>query len=462
MRRLLGGMFRAVGRLLRPIFHPDLAEEQKRVRDLAAGLAAVHKQVARLGQLSNDVRKEERRTREDLAAAHRDGLVSIAREMEKGRHELEVIKARVVQIERDGLRQVEDRMIGLRATVTRHTTFTSKVLKRQRPVAPHSLHIQRAFDRLERLAKQQGPIVVGPWTGEVGFELVYWAPFVRWAVATFNIDPARVTLLSRGGTRSWYDVPAAAYRDVFDLCTPEEFRAGTEHQKKQRLFREFDRVLLRRFRAQSGSGRVGLIHPAMMYRVFMPYFRREAPMSHVLEYAHPRRVAPPALPDTMRLPDDFVAVRFYYSDALPETAANRAFIAATIAHLLESTDVVLLDPGVKVDDHSDASGETHPRLHRIDHVLPPARNLEVQTAVLARARAFVGTYGGYAYLAPLCGVPALAFYSTPTFYVHHLELARQMVEEVHGGSLVALNTADAPLVAQALGGAVAVGSGEVR
>ena len=35
----------------------------------------------------------------------------------------------------------------------------------------------------------------------------------------------------------------------------------------------------------------------------------------------------------------------------------------------------------------------------------------MQTAVIAGARAFVGTYGGYAYLAPFCNVPAIAFYS---------------------------------------------------
>ncbi len=36
--------------------------------------------------------------------------------------------------------------------------------------------------------------------------------------------------------------------------------------------------------------------------------------------------------------------------------------------------------------------------------MTPERNLAVQTAVIARARAFVGTYGGYSYLAPFCGV----------------------------------------------------------
>src|SRR5687767_8551319 len=60
---------------------------------------------------------------------------------------------------------------------------------------------------LEKTAAGDAPIVVGPWTGEVGFELLYWIPFVRWACAEFGIDPRRLLVISRGGVGSWYGVP---------------------------------------------------------------------------------------------------------------------------------------------------------------------------------------------------------------------------------------------------------------
>jgi ADP-heptose:LPS heptosyltransferase len=41
----------------------------------------------------------------------------------------------------------------------------------------------------------------------------------------------------------------------------------------------------------------------------------------------------------------------------------------------------------------------------------PERNLEVQTAIISRARALVGTYGGLTYLAPFYGVPSIGFYT---------------------------------------------------
>ena len=63
--------------------------------------------------------------------------------------------------------------------------------------------------------------------------------------------------------------------------------------------------------------------------------------------------------------------------------------------------------------------------------MTPATNLEIQTAVVAHARAFIGTYGGFAYLAPLCGVPATVFHSEDEFYEHHRQLADVTFSRLH-------------------------------
>jgi hypothetical protein len=38
--------------------------------------------------------------------------------------------------------------------------------------------------RVERdiaaVARGRGPIIAGPWLSEVGFEVLYWVPFLRW------------------------------------------------------------------------------------------------------------------------------------------------------------------------------------------------------------------------------------------------------------------------------------------
>ena len=60
-------------------------------------------------------------------------------------------------------------------------------------------------------------IVFGPWRGDVLEELLYWAPFVRWARKHFSLDPARVTVVSRGGVGHWYE--PCRYLDEGDVAT---------------------------------------------------------------------------------------------------------------------------------------------------------------------------------------------------------------------------------------------------
>ena len=304
---------------------------------------------------------------------------------------------------------------------------------------------------MRQLARGDAPILVGPWTGEVGFELLYWAPFVRRAIERFGIDPARVTVLSRGGTASWYGVDGVRYLDVLDLCTPDEFRLRTRKERKQRTVRVFDRLLIRRAR-QRVAVRASLFHPAMMYGLFEPYWALQAPAAWVHDFADFRRVVPPEIPG-LQLPPAYVAARFYFSKCFPATPENQARVRAVIERLAADTPVVLLGSGVQLDDHREIEPanrlrqgfggqeagphdiHSHDRVHTVEQLLRPETNLAVQTAVIAGARAFIGTYGGFSYLAPLCGVNALAIYSRRNYYRHHLDFAQHVFQSIGGGSL---------------------------
>ena len=74
------------------------------------------------------------------------------------------------------------------------------------------------------MVARPAPIVAGPWLGEVGFELLYWVPFLRWCAERLDVDPDRFMVMSRGGTGSWYRPFAARYVDVFDQVSAETFR----------------------------------------------------------------------------------------------------------------------------------------------------------------------------------------------------------------------------------------------
>jgi len=310
---------------------------------------------------------------------------------------------------------------------------------------------RRLLKRLDQIAAGTGPLLIGPWTGEVGFELLYWIPFVEWVRARWSLDPARQVVLSRGGVHSWYGTSAADYIDAFSLFTPEEFRLATEQDKrKQRRVAAFDRRVVERATARLGITDVDLVHPGLMYRMFMPFWRDEAGFARVEQFTRPRRLEPPAEALPAGLPADYVAVRFYFSQCFPDTPANREFVRSVMASLVERGPVVVLNPGVRVDDHADYLLTSSDRVYSIAEGLAPERNLAVQSAVIGGARAFVGTYGGYSYLAPLYGVPALAFYSDRTFKLHHLHAAQRVFERLGSATVMPIDTAHAPIVQLAL------------
>jgi hypothetical protein len=321
------------------------------------------------------------------------------------------------------------------------------------------LDAKRLHKELDRIAAGDGPVVMGPWTGEVGFELLYWVPFVNWLREQWKLRPERLVVLSRGGVESWYGLPRAQYADALSFYSPDEFRAGVDPERpKQRRTTAFDQRLFDAVAQSRGLPAIDTIHPELMYRMFMPYWRDEASFSRVEQFTRYERLDAPVDDMPAGLPPEYVAVRFYFSQCFPPDAENRAFVQAVVASLAARIPVVLLNPGVQVDDHVDVVPAVRDRVHTIAGAIPPERNLAVQSAVISRARAFVGTYGGYSYLAPFYGVPSLAFYSQRTFRLHHLHAAQRVFDRLGGATVLPLDVAHAPLAQLALASVAPAGS----
>mgnify|MGYP006178130031 CR=1 FL=1 len=71
-------------------------------------------------------------------------------------------------------------------------------------VAAALSHVAFNWTAFHRALDRTRPIAVGPWLGEVGFELLYWVPFLRWAATHVGFDRERLLIIARGGTTTWY------------------------------------------------------------------------------------------------------------------------------------------------------------------------------------------------------------------------------------------------------------------
>lgn len=290
---------------------------------------------------------------------------------------------------------------------------------------PHPA-IRDARRALRELAREPGEILVGPFRSEVGHELLYWIPFLRWAL---DVEPAlagRLVVASRGGVGTWYEGIASEYVELYDLVPPAELwqraqsaAAEVRGKRKQTVFGSVDRELVELAAAARGRTAGAVLHPSLLFDLMRsasrdPIPRGQEPYRHELLQA---------TVNALDLPDSYTAVRFYASAAFPGTEANRELAAAVIEQLIEYGDVVLLSPGAAHDDHAELSIADE-RLTIVE--TDAAGNLAVQTAVIAGARLFAGTYGGLSYLAPLLGVDAATFYSERNFRIEHLEVAQRL------------------------------------
>ena len=333
---------------------------------------------------------------------------------------------------------------------------TDKKSKRKRSLADT---VDRVRSEVSRLVKRPGPVLAGPFTGEVGFELLYWVPFIRWAVREFPDLRGRLVVISRGGVKDWFKGLDAQYVDILSLFEPHEFARHRAIADKQRHgMEEFEERVCEAVKRELGFTTATVLHPSILYQAYFRFLK-------INQLAYPASVTrgddgvegltsvyqPIDVPDpgplSDLLPDDYVAVRFYSSVPFPDSPEGRQFASAVIEGLSQRTNVVLLGHRFDLDEHRDVNRELPAGVVSIDHVLEPENNLALQTMVVGHAKAFVGTYGGFAYLAPFMGVPSLSF-SLDRSKTHswHYELAQRIFEGPEWGDFVALRHTDLGLV----------------
>jgi hypothetical protein len=290
-----------------------------------------------------------------------------------------------------------------------------------------------------RVISGTNPILVGPWLSEVGYEVLYWVPFVRWVQSQYDIPSERLVVVTRGGAASWYSDIASNAVELFDLMSPDEYTAGNAQRSvedrgtvKQFGVSSMDQRIVADVQRRIGASRMRVLHPSLMYQLFHQFWLGHRPPSFLEKRTRYRLMTAPdvAVPP---LPSEFVAVKFYTAASLPPTDTVRRALQSIVLGLAERTAVVMLDTGLTLDDHADYSFGLASRIHSVRDALRPRDNLAVQTAIISRASSFVGTCGALAWLAPMLGINTTAVFADARFLHGHLQVARRVYQLMDGG-----------------------------
>lgn len=343
-----------------------------------------------------------------------------------------------------------DALRNLGAKVVRHLQAAPKPLlraARRHSRAQEHRAFRRDADAIDReiaaIAASRGPIVVGPWLAEVGYEVLYWIPFLRWFQDAFGLPPRRLVAISRGGMESMYREFAAGYVDIFDLLTPQQLAARNAQRRareegggqKQSATSHLDDELIAGVRARLELGDAAVCHPSLMFRLFRNVWHGNLPFDllwrrtrHVAvgratRTGPARRALPPGIPD------DFIAAKIYTGPALSTHEQTREALRAVVAQAATIAPVVLLEADLGVDEHRDFDLDGIANVISARSLMSPRTNLDVQLALIARARFFLSACGGLAWQAPFMGVPTVAIYDSDSLLAPHLFVTR------HAGAL---------------------------
>jgi hypothetical protein len=263
-------------------------------------------------------------------------------------------------------------------------------------------------------ARTRRPILIGPWRSELGFESLYWLPWLTAWRQKYGIKKERLIAISRGGAGIWYD--AAKTVDLYDYVPVEKVRqamlrdAKAVGSVKQLTVTSWERKLLPLIAEDLGVRRAHVLHPSVMYRQLTPWWHGRMGLAAMLPSLAFAPIPVPVPPLSLALPEKFVAVRFYARHTWPLTEELRTWVSNVVDGLAKHLPVVVLESGLHADDHLDfpISG---PNIVSLAPHVTLQNNLAVQSAVLAKAHAFVGTYGGVMQLAVRLKKPAVGFYA---------------------------------------------------
>ena len=278
-----------------------------------------------------------------------------------------------------------------------------------------------------RLGRSDKPILVGPWRGEVGFEVLYWIPFLHALRRRYGIDPERIIPITRGGMGELYQTPA--YLELFAMRSPADLRVENrlQHKRtgmlKQMERSAWDQQVIRDAAETLKLSRYHVLDPAWMYHRLSPFWEGQRGLEwfrHQVDYT-----PLPAMPfdgptraigswKVSTLPEKFICVKFYARATFPANPLTATIARETIKQISASVPVILLNPNLFMDDHMDFTlKESMPNVHTLSDLvtLTPENHLAVQAQILSRSMGFVGTYGGVAQMALRLGKPSLSLYT---------------------------------------------------
>jgi hypothetical protein len=289
------------------------------------------------------------------------------------------------------------------------------------------------FEIQKRKRDSNDQIIFGPWAGELGMEIFYWAPWV------YSVARKHDLVISRGGTGFLYP-NQSKYIDMFTYSKAEWWAQYQSDQvkvyggEKQRLWLPLEFDFIRQLQRENVlSAKERMIHPKEYFKTFYPDATQDE--ERITEYVKSVESHLPLIIEqnllrmnknqSIHFDGTQIAYGVYSREGVDESHVSRFLRSSRIKEIVSNSEVFSLKTSYSDKHHLQLGVPENISYPLIDSQRD--ENLLNQATIIANCKYLITTHGGLAYLGLLLGKNVIALQgSIDVWHPRHVKNAQMM------------------------------------
>jgi hypothetical protein len=277
-------------------------------------------------------------------------------------------------------------------------------------------------------------LIIGPWYSEIGYELLYWLPYLWKRFATDIKKYERIIVISRGGVGAWYSwIKRAEYVNIEDIDSKLLNKIFTERKhgsfQKQMKFGTHEKKILDKFFSKYSINKedCDILDPSFIFLSIWGFLLEERGVKSLKPLLHKDfKIPKNDLHSNIILDENnyfselqpYIAIKIYSNSCL-EINDNSTFYLNKIKLILQrfkklNYNFVLLDFDIG-DDHSQMKLNNElfddlniKRMSQMIDEIDVKNNIGIQSQIVKFSKFTLTSYGGFSYLAPMYDLKSLS------------------------------------------------------
>jgi len=273
-------------------------------------------------------------------------------------------------------------------------------------------------------------LIIGPWYSEIGYELLYWLPYLWKRFATDIKKYERIIVISRGGVGAWYSwIKRSEYVNIEDIDSKFLNKIYTERRhgsfQKQMKFSAYDKELLDKFFNKYSINKkdCDILDPSFIFLSIWGFLLEEKGVKSLKPILHKNfKFSKLDVKNYFNELQPYIAIKIYSNSCL-DIDDNSNFYLKKISLIFQrlkklNYNFVLLDFDIK-DDHSQLKLNNEifdefniKRMSQMIDDIDFKNNIGIQSQIMKFSKFTLTSYGGFSYLAPMYDLKSLTISNT--------------------------------------------------